>query len=80
MNKPEDSCGNPDKGTQLNPNDRDELLKGFDNKRRSFLKKILISAAYATPIILSFSIGDSEASARKLPTRKRRKRRKRRRD
>ncbi len=51
-----------------------ELFKDFDEKRRSFLKKLLISAAYITPAILSFSIRDSEARARKRPTRKNKKR------
>jgi len=46
MDKPEDSFDNPDKGARLNSTDRDELLKGFDNKRRNFLKKLLISSAY----------------------------------
>ena len=75
MNELKDSFDNSDKGAQLNLTDRDELLKGFDKKRRSFLKKLLISAAYVTPAILSFSIGDLEARARKLPTRKNKKRR-----
>ncbi len=75
-----------DESVQLNSADRDgldkdsenftehELFKDFDERRRSFLKKLLISAAYVTPAILSFSIRDSEARARKLPTRKNRKR------
>ena len=75
MNKPNDSFANSNKGAQLNFIDRDELLKGFDKKRRSFLKKLLISAAYVTPSILSFSIGNLEARAKKLPTRRNKKRR-----
>jgi hypothetical protein len=75
MNERKNSFDNSDKGTQLNSTDRDKLLKGFDKKRRSFLKKLLISAAYVTPAILSFSIGDLEARAKKLPTRKNKKRR-----
>ena len=75
MNKQRDSFVNFDKDSQLNLDDRNELLKGFDKKRRSFLKKLLISAAYVTPAILSFSIGDLEARAKKLPTRKNKKRR-----
>ena len=72
-----------DDSVQLNSADRDgldkasgspteqELFKDFDEKRRSFLKKLLISAAYVTPAILSFSIRDSEARRqKKLPTRK----------
>lgn len=75
MNKPNDSFDNSDKGVPSNLTDRDELLKSFDKKRRRFLKKLLISAAYVTPAILSFSIGNLEARARKLPTRKNKKRR-----
>jgi len=75
MNKQRDSFVNFDKDSQLNLDDRNELLNGFDKKRRSFLKKLLISAAYVTPAILSFSIGDLEARAKKLPTRKNKKRR-----
>ncbi|MBT3879564.1 MAG: hypothetical protein HON76_05270 [Candidatus Scalindua sp.] len=74
MNKRKDSFDNSDNSTPLNPTDRDELLKSFDEKRRSFLKKLLISAAYVTPAILSFSIGNVEARAKKLPTRKNKKR------
>ncbi len=85
MSKHEESDDSPDESIQLNPADRegldkvsespaeDELFKGFDEKRRSFLKKLLVSAVYVTPAILSFSIRDSEARARKLPTRKERK-------
>lgn len=75
MDKPEDSFDNSGKGARLNSTDRDELLKGFDKKRRNFLKKLLISSAYVTPAILTFSIGNLEARARKLPTRKNKKRR-----
>lgn len=72
MKKPNESFDNSDKDSQLNSTDRDELLKGFDKKRRTFLKKLLISAAYVTPAILSFSIGNLEAKGRKKPTRRRR--------
>ncbi len=75
MNKRKCSFDDPDKGSQLSPTDRNALLKGFDKKRRSFLKKLLITTAYVTPAILSFSIGDLEARAKKLPTRKNKKRR-----
>lgn len=75
MNKPRDSFANSNKDAQLDLIDRDELLKGFDKKRRSFLRKLLISAAYVTPSILSFSIGNLEARAKKLPTRRNKKRR-----
>lgn len=87
MSKRNESDCNPDDNVKFNSNDRDgldkdsenftehELFKDFDEKRRSFLKKLLISAAYVTPAILSLSIRDSEARARKLPTRKNKKRR-----
>jgi hypothetical protein len=79
MKKPKESFDNSDKGVQLNSTDQDELLKGFDKKRRDFLKKLLISAAYVTPAILSFSIGDLEARGRRRrPTRKKKKVRRRR--
>ncbi len=53
-----------------------ELFKDFDENRRSFLKKLLISAAYVTPAVLSFSMRDSEArQRRKKPTKKERRRR-----
>ncbi|MCP5002502.1 MAG: hypothetical protein GY941_00895 [Planctomycetes bacterium] len=39
-----------------------ELLEGFGEGRRGFLKKILISSAYITPIVLSYTIKDVEAS------------------
>ncbi len=87
MSKRSESDDSPDESAQLNSTDRDgfdkasesptehELFKDFDEKRRSFLKKLLISAAYITPAILSFSIRDSEARRRrKLPTRKNKKR------
>ena len=87
MSRHKESDGNPDGGVKFNSTNRDgldkasgsltkhELFKDFDEKRRSFLKKLLISATYVTPAILSFSIGDSEARARKLPTRRNKKRR-----
>lgn len=87
MSRHKGSDGNPDDGAKFISTNRDglckdsenltehELIKGFDEKRRSFLKKLLISATYVTPAILSFSIGDSEARARKLPTRRNKKRR-----
>ena len=81
-----------DESTQLNSTDKDgldktsesptehELLKDFDENRRSFLKKLLISAAYVTPAIISFSMRDAEARRRrKKPTKKERKKRRRRR-
>ncbi len=71
MNKPEESFDNTDKDAQLNSTEQNELLKGFDKKRRTFLKKLLISAAYTTPAKLTLSMRDLEAK-RKRPTRKRR--------
>lgn len=53
-----------------------ELLNNFDENRRSFLEKLLISAAYVTPAILSFSMRDVEARRRRRrPTKKERRRR-----
>ncbi|MGR3303818.1 MAG: hypothetical protein ACUZ8I_15135 [Candidatus Scalindua sp.] len=88
MSKHKKSDDNPDESAQLSPADRDgldkapesptehELFKDFDENRRSFLKKLLISAAYITPVILSISIRDADArKRRKRPTRKERKRR-----
>ncbi len=78
MKKPKESFDNSDKNVQLNSTDQDELLMEFDEKRRDFLKKLLISAAYVTPAILTLSMGDLEArSRRKKPTKKRKRRRKR---
>ncbi len=74
MNKSEESFDNADKDTQLDSAEQNELLKGFDKKRRTFLKKLLISAAYTTPAILTLSMRDLEAK-RKRPTRRRRRRR-----
>ena len=76
MKKPKESFDNSDKDAQLNSTDHDELLKGFDKKRRDFLKKLLISTAYVTPAILTLSMRDLEAKKKK-PTRKERKRKKR---
>ncbi len=72
MNKPNESFDNADKDAQLNSTERNELLKGFDKKRRSFLKKLLISTAYVTPAILTLSMRDLEAKRRRRPTRRRR--------
>ncbi len=69
MNKPEESFDNTDKDVQLNSTERNELLKSFDKKRRTFLKKLLISTAYVTPAILTLSMRDLEAK-RKRPTRR----------
>lgn len=72
--KPKESFDKSDKDVQLNSTDQDEILKDFDKKRRGFLKKLLISAAYVTPAILTFSIGDLEARGRRRhPTRKKKR-------
>ncbi|MCR4290604.1 MAG: hypothetical protein NUV86_10145 [Candidatus Scalindua sp.] len=71
MKKPKESFNNSDKDAQLNSTDQDELLKGFDKKRRDFLKKLLISTAYVTPTILTLSMRDLEAMKKK-PTRRKR--------
>jgi len=75
MKKPEEALYNSDINAQSNSADQDELLKGFDKKRRTFLKKLLISTAYVTPAILSFSIADIEAGRKKRrrPTRNEKK-------
>ncbi len=72
MKKPEESFDSADNDTQLNSTEQNELLKGFDKKRRTFLKKLLISAAYVTPAILTLSMRDLEAK-KKRPTRRRRR-------
>ncbi len=72
MNKPNESFDNADKDAQLNSTERNELLKGFDKKRRTFLKKLLVSAAYVTPAILTLSMRDLEAKRRR-PTRRKKK-------
>ncbi|ODS32394.1 MAG: hypothetical protein SCARUB_02461 [Candidatus Scalindua rubra] len=89
MSKCKESNGHPEKGVHLNSTERDgldktseslpenELFQDFDEGRRGFLKKLIISAAYVTPVILSFSIG--EAEARRRPTRRRRRRKRKRR-
>ncbi len=73
MKKPDESFDNSAKDARSNSTKSDELLKGFDERRRTFLKKLLISAAYVTPAILTFSMGDLEAKVRKKPTRKAKK-------
>jgi len=89
MNKHKKSDDSPDENVQLNSTEggsmdktsesptESELFKDFDENRRSFLKKLLISSAYVTPAILSFSIRDSEARARRRrPTKKEKKKKK----
>ncbi len=70
MSKPNEYFDNADKNSKLNSSERNELLKSFDKKRRNFLKKLLISAAYVTPAILTLSMRDLEAKI-KRPTRRR---------
>jgi hypothetical protein len=76
MKKPKEALYNSDINAQSNPADQDELLNGFDKERRSFLKRLLISTAYVTPAILTFSIADLEAGRkrRRRPTRNAKKR------
>lgn len=77
MKKPDESFDNSDKDAQSNPTDSDELLSGFDERRRTFLKKLLITTAYVTPAILTFSMRDLEARKRRTrPTRNEKKKKK----
>lgn len=49
------------------------LLNNLDEGRREFLKKLLISAVYVTPAVLTFSMRDADAKKFKKkikPTRK----------
>ncbi len=84
MSKPKEPYDKSEKGNHRDTTVRDgldkasvnpaehELFKDLNENRRSFLKKLLISAAYVTPVVLSFSMRDSEAQVqiRKRPTRK----------
>ncbi len=81
MKKSVEPFHNSKKNAQSKPADSGELLEGFDERRRAFLKKLLVSAAYVTPAVLSFSIADIEAGRRrrKRPTKKKRKKKRRRR-
>jgi hypothetical protein len=74
MKKPKEALYNSDINAQSNSDNQDELLNGFDKKRRSFLKRLLISTTYVTPAILTLSMSDLEAG-RKKPTRKKKRRR-----
>ena len=69
-----DTAGLSGTGKTPENNPENELLKDLDENRRSFLKKLLISTAYITPAVLSFSMRDSEGQVqiRKRPTRRRR--------
>ena len=62
MSKHKEFDDMPDKSAQLSSIGRN----GLDEKRRRFLKKLLISAAYVTPVILTLSMKNLEA---KTPTR-----------
>ncbi len=86
MSKSRRSDDSPEESARLNSTGRDgldkasvspaehELFKDLDENRRSFLKKLLISTAYITPAILTFSIRDADARRRRRPTKKERKR------
>ena len=73
MSKYEKSDDKPEKGNNRNLVRRDgldrisenEVLKNLDDGRRGFLKKLLISATYVTPAILTLSLRELEA---KIPT------------
>ena len=64
MSKYEKSDDKPEKGNNRNLVGRDgldrtsenEVLKNLDDGRRGFLKKLLISATYVTPAILTLSL------------------------
>lgn len=78
MKKTDESFENSDKDARSNPTDSEELLSGFDERRRAFLKKLLITTAYVTPAILTFSMRDLEARRRRRkPTRNERKKKRR---
>lgn len=62
MSKRKEFDDNLDKDVQLSSTGSN----GLDEKRRNFLKKLLISAAYVTPVILTLSMKNLEAKA---PTR-----------
>ena len=79
MKKTDESFDNSDKDARSNPTDSEDLLSGIDERRRAFLKKLLITTAYVTPAILTFSMRDLDARRRrKKPTRNERKRKKKR--
>ena len=78
MSKYEKSDDKPEKGNNRNLVGRDgldrtsenEVLKNLDDGRRGFLKKLLISATYVTPAILTLSLRELEA---KIPTKNEKK-------
>jgi hypothetical protein len=57
----------------LGKTSENEALKNLDEGRRSFLKKLLISATYVTPAILTLSLREVEA---KKPTKNEKKQKK----
>ena len=81
MSKYEKSDDKPEKGNNRNLVRRDgldrtsenEVLKNLDDGRRGFLKKLLISATYVTPAILTLSLRELEA---KIPTKNEKKKKK----
>ena len=81
MSKYEKSDDKPEKGNNRNLVRRDgldrtsenEVLKNLDDGRRGFLKKLLISATYVTPAILTLSLRELEA---KIPTKSEKKKKK----
>jgi len=58
------------KSNSMDRGELDELLRGFDNNRRTFLKKLIKTSAYVTPAIMALSMKSLEAGKKK-PTRKR---------
>ncbi len=60
------------KSNSTDRDELDELLNGFDKKRRTYLKKLIKTSAYVTPTIMTLSMKSLEAG--KKPTRKNKKR------
>ena len=81
MSKYEKSDDKPEKGNNrnlvgldgLDRTSENEVLKNLDDGRRGFLKKLLISATYVTPAILTLSLRELEA---KIPTKSEKKKKK----
>lgn len=78
MSKHEKSSSKHEKGNNRNLVGQDrpdktsenEVFKNLGDGRRCFLKKLLISATYVTPAILTLSLRELEA---KIPTKSERK-------
>ncbi|MEK6767296.1 MAG: hypothetical protein AABY49_13875 [Planctomycetota bacterium] len=78
MSKHEKSGDKHEKGNNRNLVGQDgpgktsenEVFKNLDDGRRGFLKKLLISATYVTPAILTLSLRELEA---KIPTKNEKK-------